>query len=76
MHEHTHISDLCHTNKYVCVRFCPNRGRQAAAGPVLLHKHRVLQQHQEDEELTRLSSVVSAATHSTEERAGLLQNPK
>ena len=51
-------------------------GDRRLPGPVLLHKHRVMQQHQEDKELTRLSPDVSAATHSIEDRAGLMQNPK
>jgi hypothetical protein len=33
MHEHTHISDLYHTNNHLFVRFCTNRGRQAAGRP-------------------------------------------
>ena len=73
----THTSPIYVTLIIICVSDSVQIvGDRRLAGPVLLHKHRVLQQHQEDEELTRLSSVVSVATHSTQEMAGLLENPK
>ena len=73
----SHTSPIYVTLINICVSDSVQiMGDRRLSGPELLHKHQVLQQHQEDEELTRLSSDVSAATHSTEKGAGLLQNPK